>query len=255
MEEKISAQSLRLIQVISSDSFGGVEQYVARVSSSLASRGHSVTVIGGSNAEMQRALGGAPIQFVPADSIAQAAFSLIRRGWVTKGADLVHAHMVDAEIAAIATKMVLRKPVFATLHFAQKRGRTPARRELLQGMARFIDVQLAISEFVAMESGQVCEVLPLGVPDVGGGRSLVPNIEMRSCWWLNGSKRKRGPTRHWTSGHLAGLREPDGSFTSRGVDRRRTPFELGLCGSVSPARFGSLGLLTIFRSECDRRAC
>ena len=80
-------------------------------------------------------------------------------------------------------------------------------------MARFIDVQLAISEFVAMESGQVCEVLPLGVPDVWGG--AVPRAQHRDAVVLVAQQfeRKRGPTRHWTSGHLAGLREPDGSFT------------------------------------------
>jgi len=73
--------------------------------------------------------------------------------------------MVDAEIAAVVTKCVVKQPVVATLHFAQRRGRTVARRQILQWLPKAIDYQIAISEFVARQADQVCEIIPPGVPE------------------------------------------------------------------------------------------
>jgi glycosyltransferase involved in cell wall biosynthesis len=167
LEIMSSAPFLRIAQVICSDSFAGVEHYVANVSASLAARGHSVTVIGGQGAAMRRALSPEAVSHVPAATIRQAVAGLLHQGRSGARPDLVHAHMVEAEIAAVMTKPVIGPRIVATLHFACPRGRTVRRQHVLAWLPKAIDRQIAISEFVARESRLECEVIPPGVPANG----------------------------------------------------------------------------------------
>ena len=113
-----STRSLRITQVVCSDSFAGVEQYITNVSTSLAARGHSVSIVGGSEAAMRRASSNQGVTYRPAVTIAQAATGLLRQRRSDTRLGIVHAHMVEAEIAAVVTKPFVGDPVVATLHFS-----------------------------------------------------------------------------------------------------------------------------------------
>ena len=113
---------------------------------------------------MPRVLSERGVTYVPAGSIAQAAAELLRSCKLRGQPDIVHAHMVDAEIVAVMMKVLVKRPIVATLHFARRRGRTATRRQILHWLPKAIDCQIAISEFVARQADQVCEVIPPGVP-------------------------------------------------------------------------------------------
>ena len=237
-ENMSSAPFLRITQVVCSDSFAGVEHYVANVSASLAARGHSVTVIGGREDAMRQAFSRESVSYLAAATIGQAVARLVRLRMAGNRSDLVHAHMVEAEIAAVMTKPVIADRLVATLHFACPRGRTAARQRLLGVLPRAIDCQIAISDFVARESRQECEVIPPGVPPSGatgdptsrGQRRRVVLVAQRfekeketgtalQIWALSGLAQEG-----WTL-ELAGSGTEEGELRTRAA-------ELGVSGSV-----------------------
>lgn len=150
---------MRIAHLVCTEAFAGVERYVADVGVAQADAGHEVTVLGGSGPEMQRAMDAAPVRWEPASSIWSAQRALVR-----VDADLLHVHMTAAEIAAVSTKPIHRLPIVSTLHFAHARGNGRRRAVLYRGMRRCLDAQVAISAFVARESGEECEVILNGVP-------------------------------------------------------------------------------------------
>ena len=156
---------MRVVHVVRSDSFGGVERYISLVAPRLAKRGCEVTVVGGERSRMRQISG--PVQCWTASTTREATSRLARLGRV----DLVHAHMTAAEIAAVATKPWHRARLLATRHFASARGSTRGAHllPLLRGLDRALDCQIAISQFVADATG-VPRVLHHGVEVVDTGR-------------------------------------------------------------------------------------
>lgn len=150
---------MRITHLVCTDAFAGVEQYVAYVGRQQAADGHTVTVLGGSPADMRAAIANPEVTWLPAASVLAAQRALVRTP-----ADLVHVHMTAAEIAAVSTKLLHRQPIVATLHFAQPRGAGRRQAPVYRAMGRFLDAQIAISAFVAERSEVEPEVILNGVP-------------------------------------------------------------------------------------------
>jgi len=151
---------LRIVQVVRSDGFAGVERYICQVTNELVGRGHQVAVIGGDPARMRSELH-REVDHVPAASVAGAARALLRR----RDADIVHAHMTAAEVAAWLAHPVQRAPIVATRHFAGDRGSSAPARWLTQVTSRSLSRDIAISRFVATTITGPSVLLANGVPD------------------------------------------------------------------------------------------
>ncbi|MCD9622733.1 glycosyltransferase family 4 protein [Rhabdothermincola salaria] len=152
---------MRVVHVVCTDAFAGVERYVTYVAARQAELGHQVTVLGGAHLPMTAALDGAGAEWAPASTTAAAA-----RALGSQRPDVVHAHMTAAEVAAVASRPRHHAPVVATVHFAQERGAGRRRARLYRLLPRFLAAQVAISAFVAERAG-----LDLGDPRV----HVVPN--------------------------------------------------------------------------------
>ena len=150
---------MRITHLACTDAFAGVEQYIAYVSRQQSAIGHQVIVLGGSAMDMPSALAGSNVRWRPAPSVLAAVRTLPR-----EPGDVVHVHMTAAEVAAITTKPLHRRPVVATLHFAQERGSDRFRSALFRQLPRFLDAQISISRFVADRSGVRSETILNGVP-------------------------------------------------------------------------------------------
>ena len=159
-----SAARLEICHIVCSDAFAGVEHYVAYTANALSMLGHGVSVIGGDASAMSSTLKPSGVQFLPGPNEWGAVRMLSSMAMRRNQPDLVHVHMTKAELAAIVTKPLLRRPVVATLHFARTRGSTPLRHQLWRFLPYFIDAQIAISDYVAQTAEQDCVVLPPGVP-------------------------------------------------------------------------------------------
>ena len=155
---------LRLVHAVRSDAFAGVERYLTYVAPELARRGHDVVVIGGDPARMEPVLAPAGVRHHPATTTAAVARALL----AADRTDLVHTHMTAAELAAVATRARLRRPIVTTLHFASRRGGAGAKASAYGLMQRSFAREVAISEFVARAAGGDPVVIRNGVPDPGG---------------------------------------------------------------------------------------
>lgn len=133
---------MRIVHVTRSDVFAGTERYVAEVCRELALRGHDVSLVGGEPLRTAREAG-AHVLWLPGATTAEATRSLASVG----RADIVHAHLTAAEVAAVVTRRRHRGRVIATRHIAGPRG-TGCKRFLAPLIARGIDVEIAISRTV-----------------------------------------------------------------------------------------------------------
>lgn len=166
--------SRRVIHVVRSDSFAGVERYIADAATELSRRGWAVTVIGGEPARMRAELPSA-VSLAPATTTADVARAL----WHADAADVVHAHMTAAELPAAALKHRLGGQLVVTRHFARARGSSAPTRLAGRFVQRRVDHQIAISEFVAHAIGEPSTVIWNGVRRsqiVGAERS--PSVVM-----------------------------------------------------------------------------
>jgi glycosyltransferase involved in cell wall biosynthesis len=89
------------------------------------------------------------------------------------GFDIVHAHMFDAELAAVLAKPTIDAPIVATRHFAAPRGSTAPARLVGRLLTRFVSRQLAISQFVATTVEGESVVVEPGVANVADPQSIV----------------------------------------------------------------------------------
>jgi glycosyltransferase involved in cell wall biosynthesis len=151
---------LHIVHVVLSATFAGVERYVVTVAGELVARGHAVTVIGD-----DRLLGapfaGSQVSFVGASAIPAAARALRH----VPAADVVHAHMTAAELAAVIGIGRRHTPIVATRHFAARRGASTVGRILAPRIERQLARQISISEFVARSIGEASTVIRNAVPD------------------------------------------------------------------------------------------
>lgn len=153
---------MRILHVVHSDAFYGVERYVSTLAVAQAAMGDEVTVIGGNPHAMGRALASGKVHFADGDSVPALLGSLLR--W--RHADVIHAHMTDAELAAVSARTAFsrRSCVVATRHFAQRRGGSRIGRLAAPLIGAGLDGQISISRFVAERiEGDSVVILP-GVP-------------------------------------------------------------------------------------------
>ena len=153
---------MRILHVVHSDAFYGVERYISTLAGAQATRGHDVTVIGGHALAMSKSLAGTAVRTAAGRTLPQVLTSLVR--W--RGADVIHAHMTDAELATIvATPTVSpRSCLVATRHFAQRRGSSLLGRVAAPFIARGIHGQIAISQYVADRIEGESVIIHPGVP-------------------------------------------------------------------------------------------
>jgi glycosyltransferase involved in cell wall biosynthesis len=154
---------LRILHLLRSDNFAGVERYLTYVAPELARRGHQVTVVGGDPSRMVPAFASSGVRHLPARRTGEVM-------WATRTAtregrpDVVHTHMTAAELAGVASQPMVRRPLVTTRHFAQPRGHGSVRRPVWGLIPHFMAEEIAISQFVADHAGSPCVVIPNGVP-------------------------------------------------------------------------------------------
>jgi len=139
---------VRVLHVVQSDAFAGVERHVARLARAQAASGDRVVVLGGHVGRMIETIDDTSVHVLPAGSLGQVVRTL--RG-TARGADVVHVHMTSAEIAAALASLVSPRlpPVVSTRHFARPRGSGPAA-GLTAVVARTpVRAQISISQYVA----------------------------------------------------------------------------------------------------------
>ena len=137
---------LRILHVIHSDAFAGVEQFVRRLAIAQAGD-HDVRVIGGDPALMAPPLEAAGVRFHRSGNLVQTVRT-VRAAAST--VDVVNTHMTDSDIAASIALLGprLAPALVATRHFSRRRGSTgPGAPYRL--VERRIDAEIAISEAVA----------------------------------------------------------------------------------------------------------
>ncbi|MCU0309549.1 MAG: glycosyltransferase [Acidimicrobiales bacterium] len=235
-----------VVHLVRTDAFAGVERYVTYLAPELVRLGHDVTVIGGDPARMRAALAGTGVAHQPSGSFAHDVRALL-----DARPDVVHAHMTDAEVAAVAATARRRVPVVATLHFARPRGRDALRRTLWAPLPRRLDAQIAISRFVAGHAGQPgAEVLISGVPwtEPDAPREQVVLVAQR----LEAEKDTATALRAWAASGLAadGWRMVVAGDGAQRTDLEAQAAALGPTGSVTfvgavddvPARLARAGI-------------
>jgi glycosyltransferase involved in cell wall biosynthesis len=154
---------LRILHVIHSRAFAGVEQFVRRLAVAQAAD-HDVRVVGGDPTLMARPLELGGVRFRPSRNLVQVAHS-VRTAAST--VDVVNTHMTDADIAAcIALFGTPDAPALvATRHFSQRRGSTgPGMPYRL--VERRIDAEISISRAVAASIAVPSTVVHPGVDPV-----------------------------------------------------------------------------------------
>lgn len=168
--------TVRVLHVIRSDGFAGVEGHVARLAAAQTRQGLDVRVIGGDGGSMRRALG-AGIDWRPAVTTWDALLAI--DAW--RDSTVIHAHMTAAELAA-ALAVRARPPLVVTRHFASPRGASVPGRLAAGPVRRRLAAQIAISRYVAERIDGPSTVVYPGVPtvpDVTGPRDRVVLVAQR----------------------------------------------------------------------------
>ena len=136
---------MRVVHVIHTDSFAGVERYASVLAASQAASGHEVTVIGGRQSAVRAAVGDERVTLLEAGSLPH----LVRMLRSRLDSDIFHVHMTEAEGAAALADWSGRAPIVTTRHFAAIRGTTLAGHLARPLIRRRVSAQIAVSRFVA----------------------------------------------------------------------------------------------------------
>ncbi len=155
---------MRIVHLVCSDNYAGVERYVQRLAVAQARLGHVVTVLGGSPAQMEPRLRSAGVRWSPAERVGRAVRMLGRHA----DADVVNTHMTAADVAGVLSGIRTRIPVVSTRHFAQRRGRVgPVAIDSL--LRARVAAEISISRAVAREIGHASVVVHTGVEHAPAG--------------------------------------------------------------------------------------
>jgi glycosyltransferase involved in cell wall biosynthesis/GT2 family glycosyltransferase len=157
-ESELGRSGLRIVHLVVTDNFAGVERYICHVANGLSARGHQVEVVGGASDRMRAELDHT-VAHRPAASVLTGTLALVG----ARRTDLVHVHMTAAEACAFLAHPFHDTPIVATRHFAAERGSTALRRALARFTARPIGADVAISEFVARSVAGTTTLIPNGV--------------------------------------------------------------------------------------------
>lgn len=195
---------VRVVHLVCSTGFAGVENYIVNVASGLARDGVDVTVIGGSSAQMQRALAATDVDWLPGDDMRGALASLRR----TAAPDILHTHMSQADLVGwLHRRWRGRKSrQVSTRHFAGMRGTGTLARAAFRPVGRSLAAQIAISQFVAENVEPPTEVVYSGVESAHAAMSREPfvlaaqRLEPEKCTAdvIEAWARSRGADEGWT---------------------------------------------------------
>jgi glycosyltransferase involved in cell wall biosynthesis len=155
---------MRVVQMVCSDGFGGVERYIATLSAGLRAAGVDVEVIGGAAAQMQPVLSAVGVPWHRGDS-RREAFAALR---ALAPPDVLNTHMTEADSLGLAYRLVTRGHGVrhvSTRHFAAPRGGRALTRSAFRVAGRRIHRQLAISDFVAAHVDGPSTIVHSGVAD------------------------------------------------------------------------------------------
>jgi len=151
---------LRVVHVVCTEQFAGVERYVVSAARGLTERGCDVRIIGGHPVRIEQELDGSGVHWGPGGTVGAAVRALARH----HDADIIHVHMTKAELAATLAHPLVRAPIVSTRHFAQPRGSSAPARAVGRVLTRAMSAQLAISDFVARTTEGPSIVVRPGVP-------------------------------------------------------------------------------------------
>lgn len=152
---------MRIVHVVQSPAFAGVERHVIQLASAQADRGHQIRVIGGDPVQM-RAEGSALIGHRQAVTLAETLAAV--RWALDPRPDVVHAHMTVAETVSAVVLLGTGIPLVTTRHFGRARGRHVLAARVTSLAARRISAQIAISRYVADRVEGRSVVIHPGVP-------------------------------------------------------------------------------------------
>ncbi|MGO0575725.1 glycosyltransferase family 4 protein [Ornithinimicrobium panacihumi] len=159
---------MKVLHVIRSDGFAGVERHVASLALGQVEAGHQVTVIGGGQAAMTPVLTGGGVQHVTGETVRETSMQV--RRW--RQADVIHAHMTAGEVSAVLGRgLSSRPPLVATRHFARPRGTATGTRLISPLIRRCLAAEIAISEYVAEHADTHPTVVYPGVSTVAAPRA------------------------------------------------------------------------------------
>ncbi|MGH1561914.1 glycosyltransferase family 4 protein [Mumia sp. DW29H23] len=221
---------MRVLHLVCSDGFAGVERYVATTARTLASHGAEVEVVGGREDAMRAALDGTAVTWSPGGSVGEALRQAVRTR-----ADLVNAHMTEAELVGTVVGTVRRVPVVATRHFGTVRGSSRLVRAVGRGVERRLAAEIAISDFVAREAGGTYDVVHSGVPSsehtLGSSRRS-PTVLVAQR--LEAEKNTETAVRAWAASRLGddGWRLEIAGAGSEEAALRRLADSLGVTAQV-----------------------
>ena len=137
---------LRILHVIHSDAFAGVEQFVRRLAIAQAVA-HDVRVVGGAPELMAPPLEAAGVRFRGSGRLPRLIGSVSA---ASSTVDVVNTHMTAADLASVVATFHRRTApaIVATRHFSQRRGSTGPD-AIYRLVERGIDAEIAISKTVA----------------------------------------------------------------------------------------------------------
>lgn len=153
---------LRVLHVIRSEGFAGVEKHVALLAREQARLGNQVAIVGGMTDRMIIEAANPAVRVVPATTVAQA----VRRIEEFRHCDVLHVHMTAAELAGTLALSTRRVPMVATRHFAAVRGASIPGRMIAPMIRRRVTAQIAISRYVADHVDGPATVIHPGVATV-----------------------------------------------------------------------------------------
>lgn len=221
---------VRVVHLVCSTGFAGVENYIVNVASGLERDGVDVTVIGGSRAQMTAALAGSGVEWLPGDDM-RGAMSSLRD---TPTPDILHTHMSQADLVGWLYRRGRgrRARQVSTRHFAGPRGNGLVARSVFAPVGRSLAAQIAISQFVADNVEPPVDVVYSGVRSTDAARDREPFVfaaqrlepEKHTADVIEAWARSEGAAEGWTL-RIAG----DGSERAQleELARRR-----GVAGSV-----------------------
>lgn len=154
------ASPLRILHLVCTEAFAGVERHIAALAADQASRGHEVQVIGGHPSLIRATINDPSVQHRPVSTVPGALAALHR----TPRPSVINAHMTSAELAAVSSPRMWGIPVVSTRHFAQPRGSRRLSRPLVRAAARRISAQISVSQYVADHIDGPSTVIRSGVP-------------------------------------------------------------------------------------------